>query len=793
MAQKKMPDSFDSAPMLAPTNIMKKRMFFGVFAAILICAAYIIFVLYDVAINKSEYYRAKANQQQIEEFTINANRGTIYDRNGKILAQSTTVWDVIVNPYQIKNVDALDDNGTEDNKEDDKVDENKVEDIAKGLAQILQIDGDELFEKIMTSDQRYYIAKKKIDRETQDKVEAFILENKINGYSVYLMENSKRYYPNDSLASSVIGFTNYDNDGVYGIEAYYDDYLKGVDGLVEIATDSSGGAMPYDYEKRYEASDGNSLILTIDEVVQHYLEKNLETTLSQHKVANRATGIIMHAKTGAIVAMATAPGYDLNNPSELSEYDKQRLIELEQDLIMDYAAGSMTDQDAINKLIEEELVATEAAMRETQWKNKAVSELYFPGSVFKVITCASALEEEVISLESTFECYYMVEVADTKFHCWSDIGHGTVNLQSAITASCNPAFIDIGMRLGKQLFCSYFEAFGFTEKTGIDLPGEAAPLYMPRERMGIVELASSSFGQTNKITPIQMICAYAAAINGGYLVTPHVVDKIVDSDGNVIKTTDTTVKRQVISEETSALMRSITENIVTTNGGTNAYIPGYHIGGKSGTSQKLDEYPDHSMRYVGSFCAFTPADDPEYIMLVCIDEPLGASYYGSAVAAPVVSAVFSECLEYLGVYPQYTAEELAQQDTVVPYVYDFALLDAIAKLNERGLKYEIVGDESVGIVDYTVPAASLSIPRDGTVIVYMQGAEEEKVTVPNVVGLTVEQANLRLVNAGLNISLDGGAVNNATAKATYQSIEAGTEVSRGTVVSVTFLVSGDIG
>jgi len=786
--QKKMPDSYKSTPILAPTDLMRRRMFIWVFLALLVFAGYVVWVLYDIAANQAEYYRAIANKQHLTSYTINANRGTIYDRNGNILAQSTTVWDVIINPVQIREVDAK----VEDGKEGELNDE-KIELIAENLANILGLNEEELLDKIYNSESKYFVAKRKIDRETQDKIEAFILENKINTYSVDLVENSKRYYPNDSLASSVIGFTNYDNDGVYGLEAYYDDYLKGVDGLVEIATNRQGGAMPYDYEKRYEASDGNSLILTLDEVVQHYLEKNLETTLSQHKVANRATGIIMNVNTGAIIAMATASSYDLNNPSELSEYDKAALVELEQDLIMDYAAGSMTDQDAINELIQAELEATEAAMRETQWKNKAISELYFPGSVFKVITCASALEEEVISLDSTFDCYYKVTVADTDFHCWSPIGHGHITLQDAITASCNPAFIDIGLKLGRQLFSSYFEAFGFTEKTGIDLPGEAAPLYMPYERMGTVELASSSFGQTNKITPIQMICAYAAAINGGYLVTPHVVDKIVDKDGNVIKTVDTTVKRQVISEETSALMRNITENIVTANRGTNAYIPGYHIGGKSGTSQKLDEYGEHNMRYVGSFCAFTPADDPEYIMLVCVDEPLGGSYYGSAVAAPVVSAVFSECLEYLGVYPQYTAEELAQQDTTVPYVYDFAILDAIAKLNESGLKYEIVGDESVGIVDYTMPLAASNIPRDGTVVIYMQGAEDSMVTVPNVIGLTVEEANVKLVNAGLNISLEGGAVNNANATATSQSIEAGEEVRQGTVVSVTFLISGDIG
>ncbi len=779
MARKKMPDNAQSTPIVAPTAKMRRRMFFIVLVLLVVLAGYICAVLYDTAINKSEYYRSLANSQQLTKFTVNANRGTIFDRNGKILAQSTTVWDVIVNPQQIRNFDG----GKEEGQED------KTELIAQGLADITGADYDELLDRILNDPHQYYVVKRKADRATYEELLDFISENELNQYSVSLIENSKRYYPNDSLAAGVIGFTNYDNEGVYGLEAYYDDYLKGVNGLVVMAKDSRGNAMPYDYESRHEASDGNSLILTLDEKVQYYLEKNLEMTLSQHAVANRATGIVMNAKTGAIIAMATAPGFDLNNPSVLSDYDRNQLTELEQQLILDYAAGSMTDQDAINELIDQELEETEASMREKQWRNKAISELYFPGSVFKTITCAAALEEEVININSTFDCFVVKEVADTKFHCWNPGGHGAgISLQTAITVSCNPAFIEIGLRLGTKLFCNYFEAFGFTEKTGIDLPGEAAPLYVPHERMGQVELASSAFGQTNKITPLQMICAFAAAVNGGYLVTPHVVDKIIDNSGNVVKSMDTAVKRQVISEETSALMREIAENIVITNRGSNAYIPGFRIGGKSGTSQKLDEYGEYNMRYEGSFCAFTPANDPEYIMLVVVDEPLGGKYYGSMVAAPVVSAVFSECLEYLGVYPQYTAEELAQQEIQVPYVYDFALLDAITALNDKGLKYELVGDENAGIVDYTTPRAGVNIPPNGTVVLYMKGAEEKIVTVPNVIGKTVEEANREIVNAGLNISLNGGAVNNAKALAYSQSIEAGTEVSAGTVISVTFLV-----
>lgn len=771
-----MPDNLKSTPMVVPTPLMRRRLFLVILSVLLAIAIAISCVLYYYAVSQSEYYRAKANSQQLRSYTITANRGTIYDRNNKILAQSTTVWDVVLDPKYISENDAA-----------------NTELICRTLSSILGKDYATLMEACGDISKEYYIVQKKVDKATRDRIQAFIDEKDIMPFSISLMETSKRYYPNDQLASTIIGFTNYDGDGVYGIEAYYDDYLQGTDGLTVMAKDARGNAMPYDYENRYEASDGNSIILTIDEVVQHYLEKNLEIALSQHAVANRATGIVMNVNTGAIVAMATAPGYDLNNPSELSEYDLNALVELREQLVMDYAAGSMTDQDAINKLIDEEVEAKDAELRETQWKNKAISELYFPGSVFKVITCASALEEEVIDLNSHFTCLAAYTVDDTKINCWSPAGHGDVDLQSAITASCNPAFIQIGLKLGKQLFTDYFEAFGFTEKTGIDLPGEASPIYVPYERMGRVELASSSLGQTNKITPIQMICAYAAAINGGYLVTPHVVDKIIDSSGNVIKTTEATIKRQVISGETSELMRQITETIVADNGGSNAYIAGYRIGGKSGTAEKLDMYGKNNMRYVGSFCAYTPANSPEYIMLVCVDEPRGGKYYGSMVAAPVVSAVFSECLEYLGIYPQYTAEELAEQEVSVPYVYGYSLLDAITTINSKGLKYEVIGDENVGIVDYTLPHATEYMGKGGTVMIYMEGAEETTVTVPNLTGLTVEQVNAKLTNLGLNVSLSGGAVNNADAVASSQTVAEGTEVSKGTVIGVTFLVNGDIG
>lgn len=754
-----------------PTNKMRMRVYIGVFVFVIAFTVYICINLFNISVLKSEYYRAKANNQQLDSFPINANRGTIYDTNGKILAQSSTVWDVIITPSDIAEFDP-----------------DKTEAICRKLSDICQVDYDTLMDACSKDKNdeflRYYVVKRKVSKEVVDEISKFKTENKLALYSIYTVENTKRDYPNDSLAASVIGFTNFGGDGVYGVEAYYDDYLQGVDGKIVTARDAAGGAMPYEYETRYSAKDGNSIYLTIDAVLQYSLEKNLQMALTQHKAQNRACGIIMNVNTGAILAMATAPSFDLNNPSQLSSYYTDKLAEYEESL-----AESEITQEEIDKLLEEK----KSVYRETQWNNKAVSELYIPGSVFKVVTAASALEEELLTPNTVVaECVGATYVAGTKIKCWSMAGHGTMDLQNALIKSCNPSFIAIGNLLGAANFSNYFEAFGLTEKTGIDLPGESTSMYVKYENMGPVELASSAFGQTHKLTPIQMITAYAAVVNGGHLVTPHVVDKIVDSTGNVIKTNGANVKRQVISEETSEQMRMMLEQVVENNGGSNAYISGYRIGGKSGTSEKLDEYSNLNMRYVGSMCCFTPADNPEIIMLVMVDEPMNGEYYGSRVASPVISAVFRECLENVGIYAQYTAEELAAQDTTVPYVIGYNGLAAITTLNSKGLKYEFVGDEN-GTVVKTVPGASNTIPKNGTVVVYMDDSEKKTATVPNVIGMTVQQANAAITAAGLNISLSGGAIENDSAKAVSQSIEAGTEAYRGAVVQVTFLVNDETG
>lgn len=751
---------------------------------------YVGFFLLKYSVLDGDKWRVLANNQQMSSVTIKASRGAIYDTNGAVLAQSSTVWNVIMSPQDIfkANQKAYESYLKQRDKliAEGKPTEPYVERsqlICKNLSEILDVDYNKLIKAYNDNlNRQYYVVKRNVEKPEMNEINLFLTENGIDSASVYGEESSKRYYPNESLAANVIGFTNYEGDGVYGLEAYYDDYLSGTDGKAIYAKDAYGREMAYTSDAYYSAEDGYSLVLTIDEVLQHYLEKNMEMCVSQHSVINRACGIIMDCNTGAVLAMSTTPSYDLNDPSTLySSYDLQQLEEL---------IASDAPQEEIDKL--------EATYREKQWKNKATTELYYPGSVFKTITCAMALEEELVSLNSSFDCWGNMNVAGTVISCHLKGGHGPLTLQEAITKSCNPAFMQIGALLGSEKFSGYFEAFGFTEPTGIDLPGEAQSLYIPEDRMGPVELASSSFGQTNKITPMQMATAFCAVVNGGYLVTPYLVDKVLDSDGNVVRTTQTQIKRQVISEETSAEMRNILENIVITNQGSNAYISGYRIGGKSGTAERIDEYNaaggelmGAKMTYVSTFAAFAPADDPRIVMLVMADTPTGAQYYGSAVAAPVVSAVFREGLPHLGIYPTYTAEELAKMDAAVPYVLGYEPQRAESALAAAGFEVRFVGDINAGEkVSAQFPSAVNSIPKGSTVVLYLgSDAVYETSVVPNVIDMTVEQANAAITNAGFNIKISGGAAENPNAVAVSQSIYEGVEAYKGSVVEVTFQVN----
>lgn len=761
-----------------------------VLGLIVLSSVYVGGYLLKYSILDGDKWRMLATDQQLSTVVMKANRGSIYDANGTVLAQSSTVWDITISPHNIENANtkAKEEYAKESAKLIEKGETpepyvERAELIAKGLSEILGADYEKIKLACTDYNNQYYIVQRKVEKPEANEVTAFMNENGLNSDDIYLWPTSKRYYPNGSLASNIIGFTNFDGDGVYGLEAYYDDYLSGTDGKAVYAIAADGRELQNSSDAYYSAVDGYSLVLTLDEVLQHYLEKNLELCVSQHQVINRACGIIMNCKTGAVLAMATAPSFDLNSPSEItSSYDLQILSEME-------ASGAT----------EEEIDAKKAVLREQQWKNKAITELYYPGSVFKTVTCASALEEEVVSQSSTFVCNRVEVVAGTPIKCWATYAHGTLTLQEAITKSCNPSFIQIGQRLGADKFCDYFEAFGFTEPTGIDLPGESRSLYVSRANMGLVELASSSFGQTNKVTPIQMTTALCAIVNGGYLVTPYVVDKVLDADGNVVKTTETRIKRQVISEETSAQMREILETVVNTNGGSNAYINGYRIGGKSGTTEKIDEYNaaggdanGAEMTFVPSFAAFAPADDPQIVMLVMADTPTGTQYYGSAVAAPVVSAVLKEGLPHLGIYPTYTAEELAKMDAAVPYVLGMESQRAEARLNAEGFEVRYVGDTTSGAtVSTQIPASGSSIPKGSTVVLYFgSGTELESGTIPDVTNMTVAEANEKIVNAGFNIKISGGAADNANAVATAQYPLGGTEAYLGNVVEVTFQVNG---
>lgn len=762
---------------------------------IIILAVFMIFVVYvglyllKYTVIDGDEWRQRANNQQMDEMTIKANRGTIYDANGTVLAQSSTVWNVIIAPQAIykKNGElrkAYDKKYDEwlENKDPDKDPMGEYKElsdiICHGLAEILEIEPDKMLKSCEERKRNYIICKNKVEKPVVMEIQEFLLKNEIPSDCVYTEESSRRYYPNGTLASQVIGFTNFDGNGVYGLEAYYDDYLRGVDGKAFYTKDGLGQAIEFINDNYFSAVDGNSLVLTLDEVLQHYVEKNLEKCVSQHAVVNRAFGIIMDCNTGGVLAMATSPTYDLNSPSTIvGEYEK-----------------GILEKKAEEGASEEELEKTEAILREQQWKNKAVNELYYPGSVFKTVTCASGLDQEVISMNSEFHCAGVFNVAGTNIKCWKAGGHGTLNLQSAISASCNPAFMQIGAALGADKYSDYFEAFGFTEKTGIDLPGEAQSLYIPRSRMGPVELATCAFGQSNKITPIQMCTALCALVNGGYLVTPHLVDKILDSNGNVIETKETEIKRQVISKDTSDQMRAILEEIVNFNGGNNAYIQGYRIGGKSGTAEKIDEYNNAggkaagaSMTYVSTFAAAVPMDKPKIVMLVAADTPTGTQYYGSAVAAPVVSAVFREGLEHLGIYPTYTKEEQEKMDAVVPYVLGNLSMKAESLLAARGFKAKLVGAEvENAVVRNQIPLSGTSVPKGSTVILYFGDAKAETATVPYVIGMSAAKANETITNAGFNIKITGGAAQNVNAVAVSQSYTSGAVINKGTVIEVEF-------
>ncbi len=788
-------------------NTISKR---AIFVLVIFAAAWLFlcFVLFNLQINSYEEYQNIVINQITKETTVNSTRGDIYDANMNLLAGNKTVWLIFISPQDI--IDAMNDNYTVFTMTDDEdepnaygigllADVHRTSDyyvytaadgttssytmdklIAKGLSEILGVDYARVLELTGKKNRYYEVVKKNVEKEDADRVRAFIDEYGLEE-QIYLSASSKRYYPNDTLACHVIGFVNSDGDGVYGVESYYNDVLKGSSGRYLTARDGNGNDLPTDFEKYSEEQDGLSVVTTIDRYLQYELEGVLYETMTENKAANRVAGIAMDVKTGAILAMATLGGYDLNDPYTLTEYYQSQLDALELDPEGD---------EYKNKLSE---------LRFTMWNNKAVTELYEPGSTFKTVTTSIALELGAVKLSDTFHCSgsVMIDGYSKPISCAKTTGHGTLDFAGALQQSCNPAFVAIGLRIGRENFYKYFQQFGYGKRSGIDLPGEAVTYYHAYKDFTNVSLAVYAFGQTFKVTPIQHITAIAAVANGGYLVTPHVMKEIIDSDGNVIDTYETNVVRQVISEETSRTVAAMLEEGVSGNGGAkNAYVAGYKVAAKTGTSQKRDKLGpngEDTLR-VGSCVAFAPADDPQIVVLILVDEPSGGSMYGSVVAAPYVSKFLSVALPYLGFEPQYDEGEEAAVETTVGKYVNLTVEDAKAQLDNKGFKYVVVGEG--GVVTAQSPASGTIVSEIAKIVILYTDADASvrTVTVPNVVGKTAEAANRLIINSSLNIRVEGAANFTSGSGATVieQVPAAGETVPEGTVVKLVFRHLTDI-
>lgn len=737
-----------------PNKVMLKRMFIILLCTVIITVGVSGYRLILHMLVRGEKYQGMASEQQLYDSLITAPRGNIYDKNMNILATSTTAWTVYITPNGIFNI-----------KDAEK--QEKVRNlIADGLSEILDVDREKVYND--TAKRSYYvIVKKKIDKETSDKVRKFITDNSDYQLAKYigLDESTKRYYPNNNLASVVLGFVGDDDQGLAGIESYYDTTLTGEPGRVVAAKTAQGIDMPFTYEMVEEAKQGNSLVLTIDNYIQYVCEKQLKQAVEDNKCNERGVAIVMNVNTGEILAMAVSGDFNPNDPFTLSA----------------------ADQAIVDALEGDERAAKLNELRNRQWRNKAVSDAYEPGSVFKIFTAAAALEENAVSLDSSFSCVGHTQVAGQPYNCHKRTGHGVQTLMTAMSNSCNPAFITIGQMMGVNTFSKYFEAFGFTAKTGIDIPGETSSIYYSSANMGPVELASASFGQTFKITPIQLITAAAASVNGGYLVQPHVVSKIVDENGNVVENKSTAYRRQVISKETSDKLRTTLEGVV--NGGAkNAYVAGYRTGGKTGTSQKMDKINQlkKSGFYVASYVGMAPIENPEIAVLVLLDEPMGNSIYGGTISAPVASAIMSEILPYMGFEPQYSEEELAKRAISVPSLIGKTVDEAKTKITNSNLIYKVVGNGEKVLSQ--LPLSGDTLYAGGLVIIYTdeESTESQTTTVPDFSGMTVSEVNAAAVAAGINIKFSGNTLSSANTLAYSQSIKAGQTVSTGTGVTVYF-------
>ncbi len=746
-----LPEDDAKAASRRPTRRMWRRALIVLFGVIFVSFAVIIARLAVLQIAQRDEWQRRATAQQLSDTVISPNRGAIYDCHMETLAQSMQVWTVIMSPHNIEN------------------EEQRVM-IADELSPMLSVDRDELYQKTLKTESQYEVVKQKIERPLAEKLIAWVEEKGKEMQGVFrVISDYKRTYPYGSLLSCVLGFTGTDYYGLYGLEAEYDEVLRGKAGRIVTAQNGAGAELPdaVPYEKTVDAEDGDSLVLSIDQTIQHVTEKYLEEAVAQTGATNRACAIVMEVDTGAVLAMATKGDFDPNDPWTVADPNEAAAIAA---LSGDEADQALTDA------------------RQKQWVNKAISEYYEPGSVFKMFTTSMSLEEGVISEENTFTCEGYETVLDRTIRCDVYPGkHGTQTLAEAICHSCNPAFIQIGLSVGRELFFRYFTGFGFTEQTGIDMLSEGvitSSLYHTEDDLNPVQLATSAMGQTFKVTPIQMVTAMSAIANGGKLMQPYVVQQVIDSEGNVVSNTTPTVKRQVISSETASRVSALLANAVTNGGGRNAYVEGYRVAGKTGTSEKTDTEGDD---VVASFGGFAPADDPQVAVLVMIDEPHSAVRYGGTIAAPVARKILAETLPYLGIEPKYTDAELAGLSVVTPAVEGKDIASAEAEVTAQSLKVQVFGEGST--VGKQLPEAGTAIPKNGTVVLYTgeENAQDHMVVVPDFTGYSLSEATALAAESGLNIQFTGTGLESGEARVEHQSETPGTELARGSVVVVEFI------
>ena len=755
-----------------PNRMMLRRTLFllsvcGIAAFIVLAAK-----LYDIQIVHHDEYEAAAIAQQVRETTVSAARGTLYDRNGRILAISAGVDTIYISPAEIER-------GHED-----------AEAIAKGLSEILGVDYETILKRAQNTKSWYEVVARKVEPEVSEKVREFKAEG---GYSGIKIEaDTKRYYPNGSLASHVIGFVGLENKGLGGIEARYDSLLSGKNGYVMRSTTAAGTDMLYSsYEDYVDAEDGQSLSLTIDSTIQYYIEKHLAQAVADYDIQNGAAAICMEVDTGAILSMASLGNFDLNDYQTIS-------AEAEAEI----RAAAQSDEE-YNELY--------SLAQQLQWRNKAISDTYEPGSTFKIITLAMALEEGVVSENSSFYCGGSMNVLGrgSPLKCWKYGGHGSQSLTQAVQHSCNVAFVNIGQLVGEEKFYEYSEGFGFidrtqdtsqqlTAKTGIDLGGESGSIWWSEDVFcnpeNLSQLAAASFGQTFNITPIQLITAVSACVNGGRLMKPYLVQSVEDSEGNIVSQTEPELVRQVISEETSATVRNILEQVVgdqKEGTGHNAYVAGYRIGGKTGTSTKTTEEIAGNKEYIVSFIGFAPADDPEIAILVLLDDPSSESgiyISGGQMAAPVVGKMMADILPYLDYEPEYTDAELENIDRPVPEVAGMSLAEAQRALTESGFKSRIIGEGDT--VTDQLPRSGVVIASGSEVLLYAgQSPAPTQETMPDVRGLSYAEAVERLGDIGVYLSSGNSSTDAANLIVSGQSIAPGTAVEHGTVVDVTLYLN----